>query len=90
MHLLGRDRDGARAGLEVFLRAGAILVPTTPARLSLCRDLMARYADTPMDFADATLVALAEEFAVGRVLTLDRRGFSTYRWRRSTRFTIAP
>jgi len=36
---------------------------------------MARYDDTPMDFADATLVALAEEFGGGHVLTLDRRGF---------------
>ena len=90
MHLLGREREGARACLEFFIRAGAIVVPTTVTRLSLCRELMMRYADTPMDFADATLVALAEEFAVGRVLTLDRRGFSTYRWRRSTRFTIAP
>ncbi len=68
----------------------ALLVTTTPARLPVCRDLMVRYADTPMDFADATLVALAEEFGIGRVLTLDRRGFTTYRWRRSKRFVIAP
>jgi predicted nucleic acid-binding protein len=43
-----------------------------------------------MDFADATLVALAEEFGIGNVLTLDRRGFVPYRWRRTKRFTIAP
>jgi predicted nucleic acid-binding protein len=34
-----------------------------------------------MDFADATLVLLAEGLQVHRVLTLDRRGFSTYRTR---------
>jgi predicted nucleic acid-binding protein len=90
MHLLGRRPAGSRACLEFFIRPGALLVPTTPARLTLCRDLMARYADTPMDFADATLVALAEELGVGHVLTLDRRGFATYRWRRTRRFTIAP
>ena len=38
-----------------------------------------RYADTPTDFADATLVLLAERLAVHEVLTLDRRGFNTYR-----------
>ena len=32
-----------------------------------------------MDFADATLVLLAEEVGVTEILTLDRRGFSTYR-----------
>jgi predicted nucleic acid-binding protein len=87
MHLLGRRPAGSRACLEFFIRPGALLVPTTSARLRLCRDLMARYDDTPMDFADATLVALAEEFGVGHVLTLDRRGFVPYRWRRTrTRF----
>jgi predicted nucleic acid-binding protein len=40
---------------------------------------MERYSDTPMDFADATLVLLAEVFEVLDILTLDRRGFSTYR-----------
>jgi hypothetical protein len=90
MHLLGRRPAGSRACLEFFIRPGALLVPMTPARLLLCRDLMAHYADAPMDFADATLVALAEEFGIGHVLTLDRRGFATYRWRRTRRFTIAP
>jgi hypothetical protein len=90
MHLLGRRPGASRACLEFFIRPGALLVPTTPARLRLCRDLMARYDDTPMDFADATLVALAEEFSIGHVLTLDRRGFVPYRWRRTKRFIIAP
>lgn len=43
--------------------------------------LMQRFADTPMDFADATLVLLAEALGVYDVLTLDRRGFSVYRSR---------
>ena len=43
---------------------------------------MQKYADTPMDFADATLVLLAEALDLRDVLTLDRRGFSTYRTRR--------
>jgi predicted nucleic acid-binding protein len=34
-----------------------------------------------MDFADATLVLLAEALGVRDILTLDRRGFSTYRTR---------
>jgi uncharacterized protein len=90
MHLLGRRPDGARACLEFFLRSGAILVPMTTKRLIRCRDLMARYTNVPMDFADASLVAIAEEFAIGRVLTLDRRGFQTYRWRQNRPFSIVP
>jgi hypothetical protein len=32
-----------------------------------------------MDYADATLVLLAGELSGADILTLDRRGFSTYR-----------
>ncbi len=35
------------------------------------RELMEQYSDTPMDFADGSLVALAEARNEKRVLTLD-------------------
>jgi uncharacterized protein len=41
--------------------------------------LMERYADLPMDFADASLVVLAESLNEGRILTVDRRDFNVYR-----------
>jgi len=34
-----------------------------------------------MDFADATLVLLAEALRIDEILTLDYRGFSVYRTR---------
>lgn len=42
--------------------------------------LMGKYADLPMDMADASLVVLAEQLNSGRILTVDRRDFSVYRW----------
>lgn len=42
-----------------------------------------------MDFADATLVLLAEALSVNEILTLDRRGFSTYRTRTRRGFRLA-
>jgi uncharacterized protein len=50
--------------------------------------LMHRYADTPMDFADATLVLVAGELGTNRVLTLDERGFRTYRHGRNRAFRL--
>jgi uncharacterized protein len=50
--------------------------------------LMAKYADIPMDFADATLVLLAEEAGVTEILTLDRRGFSSFRTSRGKPFRM--
>jgi uncharacterized protein len=47
---------------------------------------MERYADLPMDFADASLVVLAEHLNHGRILTVDRRDFLTYRWNNTQPF----
>ncbi len=51
---------------------------------------MEKYQDVPMDFADATLVALGEELGTNRVFTLDRRGFSVYRLHGRRAFQILP
>jgi hypothetical protein len=40
---------------------------------------MQKFATVPMDFADATLVLLADALSVRDVLTLDRRGFRVFR-----------
>lgn len=49
---------------------------------------MQKYADTPMDFADASLVLLGDSLRVTQVCTLDRRGFATYRMATGKRFTL--
>ena len=89
-HLLGRIRGGRRASLDFFLSGAALLVPSTAGSLRRCRDLVEKYSDVPMDFADATLVALAEELGTNLVLTTDRRDFGIYRIAGRKRFRIAP
>jgi predicted nucleic acid-binding protein len=43
--------------------------------------LMDKYADLPMDLADASLVILAEHLGHGRILSTDQRDFRAYRWK---------
>lgn len=43
--------------------------------------LMRKYANLPIDLADASLVLLAEEQGDGRILSTDRRDFHAYRWK---------
>jgi uncharacterized protein len=50
--------------------------------------LMSKYADIPMDFPDATLVWMAETSGTDGILTLDRRGFSSFRFGRNRRFRL--
>jgi predicted nucleic acid-binding protein len=53
------------------------------------RILMEQYRNVPRDFADASLVALAEERGLDRVFTLDA-GFRIYRVARGRAFTVIP
>jgi len=89
-HLLGRVPGGAAACLEFFLRGGATLVPTSRDALERCRALMAKYSDLPMDYADSTLVTLAEELGTNLVLTTDRRDFGVYRTSNGDGFEVVP
>ena len=52
--------------------------------------LMTRYADRPMDFADATLVHVAQREQISTILTIDHADFETYRIGRNKKFRILP
>jgi predicted nucleic acid-binding protein len=49
--------------------------------------LLRKYRDLPTSLADICLIALADQFNTGDILTLDR-DFLTYRWRRSRPFRL--
>jgi len=50
--------------------------------------IMARYASLPCDFADASLIALAERSGVVAIATVDQRDFSVYRLKGRRRFRL--
>ena len=60
------------------------------SELERMRLLMQQYAELPMDFADASLVVLAERLRIFRIFTLDRRGFAVFRPRNRQPFEIFP
>ena len=76
--------------IQFCLRGGATMKPWTDTRADRASELMRKYHDVPMDYADATLVALAEELDTPNVFTLDLRGFRTYRWKTRRAFKIYP
>jgi hypothetical protein len=89
-HLLARVRGGPEACLDFVLSGGAILIPSSNESLRRTRALIAQYQDLPMDFADATLVALAEDVGTNLVFTTDHRDFSVYRISGRQEFEIVP
>ncbi|MGA8875309.1 MAG: PIN domain-containing protein [Candidatus Korobacteraceae bacterium] len=89
-HLIGTQRSNVEAAWR-FVRSGALTVGTiTDADLAALAALMHRYHDRPMDFADATLVHLAQRESLSTIFTVDISDFQTYRVNGHKRFRILP
>lgn len=54
------------------------------------KELIEIYQNLPLDFVDATIVALAERMNITRVLTIDRRDFGIVRPRHVEHFELLP
>lgn len=91
-YMLGRE-IGNRAFAEFLMR-----LPDTKYRIlalemrDLLRtsELLAQYADSRIDFVDATIAAIAERLKITRILTLDQRDFRIMRPKHSDYFEILP
>jgi uncharacterized protein len=62
----------------------------TPDDLRRVTEILTTYADSRLDFVDATLVAIAERRRIRHILTLDRRDFTLIRPRHTSHFEILP
>lgn len=90
MYLLNFSWE-AQAALWDMLATDALdILPLDKTDVVRMRELMQKYRDLPMDFADAALVHVAEHEKIRRVFTLDRRDFMIYRPGRIGRFSIIP
>jgi predicted nucleic acid-binding protein len=74
-----RNQPLVRIRFLEWIRQGAILmVDLTPEDLGRVIEVMEKYADLPADFADATLVAIADRLSVKEVVSFDS-DFDIYR-----------
>jgi predicted nucleic acid-binding protein len=91
MYLLGAVAGwrGQEPLWRLVTRGTLLLADIGPAMIEHVPALMERYADLPMDLADATLVALAEERDLSRIFTLDHH-FRVYRLPRGRTFEVVP
>lgn len=91
MYLLARAGGirGQRALWQLVHTDRLVLADLSQSTVERSAQLMEQYADRPMDLADATLVALAEERGERRIFTLDA-DFRVYRIRGRLRFETVP
>ena len=79
MYLLG-DLPKAQEALWEMLGRGVLqLLPLDLTDIPRMRELMSKYADPPMNLADAALVRVAEREGIRKIFTVDREDFSVYR-----------
>lgn len=89
-YLLGGWRKG-QAELWEFIISGGIRIGEIPEdRYPRMRKLMEKYADRPMDLADASIVVISEVHKAKTVFTLDQTDFSKYRPKHVPYFQILP
>jgi predicted nucleic acid-binding protein len=88
-YFLSDVRNGSDSLVSVLVASGMEVRDAFSAEaLNATVRLMSKYADVPMDFPDATLVWTAEMAGADAILTLDRRGFSSFRFGRNRRFKL--
>lgn len=92
MYLLGAAGGWtAQDALWGLVEQGDLEIASTASeQLPHLRSLMDKYQDRPMDLADASLVALAEERSLRDIFTLDHADFQAYRIHRRQTFRLWP
>jgi hypothetical protein len=84
-HLLSPETSEADALRAFVMKGGATIHRPTDAEIERSFELMERYRELPMDFADASILAAAEALRTLKIFTLDARHFGAYRVRRGHR-----
>jgi len=90
LYLLNFSFKAQSAAFDFVLNGAITLVASHLESLRKAKKLMEKYKDVPMDYADATLVCLADDLSIPQVVTFDVRGFGIYRSPSRRPFTILP
>lgn len=85
-----RNLRGAAEAVVDNVAAGVFQIPfQLSSEAASVKQVLRKYQDRKIDFADACLIRLADEFGSADILTLDR-DFAVYRWGRNKAFRILP
>lgn len=88
MYLLGAGLTAQKA-LLAMVGSGALEIADILDRVDRMAALMTKYQDVPMDFADASQVAVAEREGMDTIFTLDD-DFRVYRLGGRRAFHVVP
>jgi predicted nucleic acid-binding protein len=78
LYLLNFSIVAQSAAIDFVLKSIVEILPSNMHSLRKTKNLMKKYSDLPMDYADATLVCLAAEADIPNIATFDKKDFSIY------------
>ena len=79
MYLLAGLPKAQEALWEMLSRGAVQLLPLDSGDAPRIRELLRKYANRPMDLADAALLRVAEREGIRKIFTVDRKDFAIYR-----------
>lgn len=86
LYMLDQVSKGAEALKEFILKDYLVIENLDFDLYKRSFQLMDKYSTQPMDFADATLVVLAEKYRTNDIFTLDFSDFRTYKYLKGHRY----
>lgn len=79
LYLLNFSVKAQTAAIDFVLKSVVEIVPQSIESLKKVKNLIKKYSDLPMDYADATIVCLAMDIGVHNIITFDQKDFNIYR-----------
>jgi uncharacterized protein len=91
-YLLGRDASSSTvvAFLKGLAKSRFQIIALTEIDLNHIAEILAQYADSRIDFVDASVMAVAERYGITTILTLDQRDFRLFRPKHCKHFDLLP
>jgi uncharacterized protein len=91
-YLLGRDAGTPTvvAFLKGLPKSRFRVIALTEIDLNRIAEILTKYADSRIDFVDASVMAVAERLSVTTILTLDQRDFRLFRPQHCQSFELLP
>ncbi len=89
-YLLNFSIKAQSAALDFVVEAVVDIIPLSVESTKNCKKLIQKYSDLPMDYADATIVSLANDIGIKDIVTFDQKDFSIYKFSGKKNFHIYP
>jgi len=89
LYLLNFSIKAQTAAIDFVLNSVVEIIPSSVESLKKAKNLINKYSDLPMDFADATIVCIAMDTRIQNIITFDQKDFSIYRIKNQP-FVIIP